>query len=177
MLTIHHHSPVELPPTRHFNTSRQLKSVNDSSTIDFAYLPDEFNLPDPETAQSVRVPLLPDAFNTPSPSTETIVHSSGEAVDAPVMKAEIYTVSDPDGTHSHLADGGQPVVSQMQEVVDNHAIPINPFTITETVNNAARKVNGTVETAKVEAEKTANGLKTVWDGFVDDLLGKKPKAI
>lgn len=42
---------------RHFNTSRSLKAVGDSSTIDFAYLPDF----DPDTAQSpiIRVPILP----------------------------------------------------------------------------------------------------------------------
>lgn len=42
---------------RHFNTSRSLKAVGDSSTIDFAYLPDF----DPDTGDSpiIRVPILP----------------------------------------------------------------------------------------------------------------------
>lgn len=43
---------------RHFNTSRSLKAVKDSSTIDFAYLPDF----DPDTSSApveVRVPLMP----------------------------------------------------------------------------------------------------------------------
>lgn len=46
-----------LQPARHFNTSRSLKAVGDSSTIDFAFLPD-FD-PDTATLPTVRVPLLP----------------------------------------------------------------------------------------------------------------------
>jgi hypothetical protein len=45
-------------PARHFNTSRSLKAVKDSSTIDFAYIPDF----DPElsvTSEHLRVPILP----------------------------------------------------------------------------------------------------------------------
>lgn len=50
-------------PTRHFNTSRTLKAVNDSSTIDFAYLPESTVEAE---ALNVRVPLLPDInFNSP----------------------------------------------------------------------------------------------------------------
>lgn len=47
---------------RHFNTSRSLKAVNDSSTIDFAYLPDV----DPDNIEAVdflRVPIVPDNYN------------------------------------------------------------------------------------------------------------------
>ena len=44
-------------PARHFNTSRTLKAVNDTSTIDFTFIPDF----DPDTGNSsvVRVPILP----------------------------------------------------------------------------------------------------------------------
>jgi hypothetical protein len=45
-------------PVRHFNTSRSLKAVNDSSTIDFMFIPDF----DPDTKSSpveFRVPILP----------------------------------------------------------------------------------------------------------------------
>jgi hypothetical protein len=45
-------------PVRHFNTSRSLKAVKDSSTIDFMYIPD-FN-PDLQVSSgSLRVPILP----------------------------------------------------------------------------------------------------------------------
>lgn len=51
----------EVKAVRHFNTSRTLKAVNDSSTIDFAYFPDF----DPDNAESftLRVPLLPTNFS------------------------------------------------------------------------------------------------------------------
>lgn len=51
------------PAVRHFNTSRTLKAVNDSSTIDFAFMPD-FD-PDNVEASAVRVPLLPTNFFPP----------------------------------------------------------------------------------------------------------------
>jgi hypothetical protein len=65
-------------PVRHFNTSRALKSVNDSSTIDFAYLPD-FD-PDNVEASStlmMRVPIMPDNFSpvrtgAHAPEVETV---------------------------------------------------------------------------------------------------------
>lgn len=43
---------------RHFNTSRSMKAVNDSSTIDFMFIPDF----DPDTRSApvqIRVPILP----------------------------------------------------------------------------------------------------------------------
>jgi hypothetical protein len=72
-------------PVRHFNTSRALKSVNDSSTIDFAYLPD-FD-PDNVEASStlmMRVPIMPDNFSpvrtgAHAPEVETV--SAREATD------------------------------------------------------------------------------------------------
>lgn len=52
----------EAKAVRHFNTSRALKANNDSSTIDFAYLPE--NIFDPENPEAaIRVPLLPDNFS------------------------------------------------------------------------------------------------------------------
>lgn len=47
---------------RHFNTSRSLKANNDSSTIDFAYLPDLFGMAAEDAkndpGNQVRVPIL-----------------------------------------------------------------------------------------------------------------------
>ncbi len=51
-----------VPSARHFNTSRSLKATGDTSTIDFAYLPDLD--PDVELAPVVRVPLLPAGLYT-----------------------------------------------------------------------------------------------------------------
>jgi hypothetical protein len=51
-------NPTDVGTVRHFNTSRSLKAVKDSSTIDFAYIPDF----DPDTRSApveIRVPILP----------------------------------------------------------------------------------------------------------------------
>ena len=80
---------------RHFNTSRSLKAVNDSSTIDFAYFPDF----DPDNAQvsALRVPLLPNNF---SPA-RTGAHSP-EAADSVCRLATFDTQSLTDTVHRWL---------------------------------------------------------------------------
>lgn len=70
----------EVKAVRHFNTSRALKAVNDSSTIDFAYFPD-FD-PDNAEASAIRVPLLPNNF---SPA-RTGAHSLEAADDVCIPK-------------------------------------------------------------------------------------------
>lgn len=52
-------TPTKSPATRHFNTSRALKAVNDSSTIDFAFLPEVLG-PEDIGIAPMRVPILPD---------------------------------------------------------------------------------------------------------------------
>ena len=116
-----------------------------------------------DTIQTIRVPILPDAFDNPSPVQE-IVHEEGTA-----MKPEIYTVSDPDGT---LAS--ETKVSSLQDVVDNHALELDPYNLTETVTRAAKQLGEKVES---EVGGTTSDLKKVWDGFVDDLFGEKKKAL
>lgn len=51
-------------PTRQFNTSRDLKAVGDTSTIDFAFFPD-FD-PDSDQTPAIRVPILPENFRDPT---------------------------------------------------------------------------------------------------------------
>jgi hypothetical protein len=71
-------------PVRYFNTSRSLKAIKDSSTVDFVYIPD-FD-PDTHTARAdFRVPILP--FNQAGAATraqlteaETSVHSPNTLV-------------------------------------------------------------------------------------------------
>jgi hypothetical protein len=87
--------------TRHFNTSRALKAVHDTSTIDFAYLPDF----DPDSGMApptVRVPLLPPSLYPAS--TKTSYSKEEEEI---VMKPEINLIS---------ADAH---VSAFSEVTDN----------------------------------------------------------
>jgi len=142
-------SPAETTPSRHFNTSRALKAVGDSSTIDFAFLPVSYGSFDVDTSPP-RVPILPDNYSTTSNSHYT------EPV--PVMKPEIHTVA-ADSTHTHGP-------SAMSEVTDNHAMEVDPFELTQTVKKAAGLAVGGVE-------EGASTVKAVWSGFLDDLLGKK----
>ncbi|ERF76117.1 hypothetical protein EPUS_01450 [Endocarpon pusillum Z07020] len=175
-------SPAESPPTRHFNTSRQLKSVNDSSTIDFAYLPKLFDGSlDPPTA-GIRVPILPHIDSTEAQDTlarnpdldaaaggfQEPGGDSSSSDDSNVMKAQIVTVQETmadGGAHVDLDLGSQ--ASPMSEVVDNHAVElgIDHLTeLTETVGKSARKMVDQVE---------ESAMSRIWNGFLDDVFGEK----
>jgi hypothetical protein len=147
-------APTSPLPVRHFNTSRTLKTVNDSSTIDFAFLPD-FN-PETEVAPILRVPLLP---STVLSSTSTLNSYAVEAEDT-VMRPEIITVS-ADSTHISAP-------SAMSEVSDNTAIDFQGM---------AEKVSAAAARFKAGSiDETAGMAKQVWSGFLDDLLGPKHGA-
>jgi hypothetical protein len=102
-----------------------------------------------DTSPPARIPILPDSY------THTTDSYTEEP--EPVMKPEIYTTA-MDSTHAHSP-------SAMSEVTDNHAMDVDPFDLTKTVKKAAGRALG---------EKSGRGaVKEVWDGFLDDLLGKK----
>ena len=80
------------------------------------------------------------------------------------MKPQIYTVS----------DAGVVAASPMSEVVDNHSIDIDPFSLTEAVGRSR---------VGEEVQRRANGkssetgvIKELWAGFLDDVLGPKEVA-
>jgi len=142
-------SKAQKSSARHFNTSRSLKTVGDSSTIDFAYLP-AFEADAGREAETIRVPLLP--------TLERKVVYAGE-VDEVVMRPEISLVA-ADGTH--LA-----TPSALREVHDNNAVDIDFSSMADRVAAAGRKA-----AAAVGAEQ--QGLvRQVWEGFVEDLFGGK----
>ena len=171
-------SPVEKAPSRHFNTSRELKANNDSSTIDFVYLPKLFDGSlDPPQA-GMRVPILPDMESAEAqnilsrnPDIDAAAGGFQETGDSNVMKAQIVTVQET------MADGGAHVdldlkthASPMSEVVDNHAeeLGIDRLTqLTETVGKSARKMADHVE------EST---MSRIWKGFLDDVFGEKKEV-
>lgn len=131
----------------HFNTLRAQKAVGDSSTVDFIFLPTNLDHSLHDETFNMRVPILPDSFHIGSTQT---VHTDT----APVMRPEIYSVS------------GSPDIagpSPMSEVLDNTAIDIDPFSLTETVTRAAHKV--------VSGEQEVSSVKAFLGGFVEDLLG------
>lgn len=144
--------PVDPPQSRHFNTTRALKSVNDSSTIDFAYMP-QFELAPDEDSHQIRVPLLPDNYYPARKSA-----ALQEAVE-PVMRPEISVMA---GEDTHIAGP-----SAMSEVVDNHAMEIDPYNLTSKVHAAASKMIG----FPVDNMKEPGMLRELWNGFLDDLTG------
>lgn len=56
--TLEQSNAASKAPVRHFNTSRELKQVNDTSTMDFAYLP-VMSPDNVDIYSQVRVPILP----------------------------------------------------------------------------------------------------------------------
>ncbi|MCJ1244443.1 hypothetical protein MMC30_001641 [Trapelia coarctata] len=145
-------SPRESKPTdvrrstRTFNTTRALKTPNDTSTIDFAYMP-QYELSTDPAPEIARIPLLPNNYESPRRS---VAHQ--EAIE-PVIRPMIETASaDSDG-----------VVSAMSEVTDNHAMDIDMYDLTRTVGKAAKGLG----------KEQVGAMKELWTGFVDDLLGKK----
>lgn len=115
----------------------------------------QFDLSPEEDAPQLRVPLTPDNYY---PARKSAAHQ--EAVE-PVMRPEISVVS---GEHTHIAGP-----SAMSEVVDNHAMDIDPFNLTSKVHAAASKITG----VPVEEMKEPGMLRELWTGFLDDLTGSK----
>lgn len=137
--------------SRQFNTSRATKALNDSSTVDFVYMPSMADLDAAPLQRSIQVPVLPELPSLPWRQTPT----------APPMKPQIYTVS---GTGADVS------ASAMSEVVDNHAIDLDPFTLTEAVGRSR---------AGEEIQRRSNGssepgvIRELWAGFLDDVMGPK----
>lgn len=166
-------------PSRHFNTSRELKTVNDSSTIDFAYLPKLFDGSLDPPPRAIQIPILPDVDSSQASSTLTRnpeleavagVDLEPGAGETNIMKPTIVTVEET------MADGGAHVdldlkghASAMSEVVDNASVELgidNLTELTETVGKSARKMVTPQEESVV---------RQVWNGFLDDVLGPKKK--
>lgn len=139
------------PITRSFHTTRFVR-VHDTSTIDYAYMP-QFELAESSHPEVLRIPLLPD-----NDSSLRNGDDLGESVE-PVIRPEISTVS-ADSTHIDNP-------SAMSEVTDNHSIELDPYDLTSKVTAAAAKI------VQVPAENSKEpGLVTdIWNGFLDDLLG------
>ncbi|KAG9563297.1 hypothetical protein KCU77_g9865, partial [Aureobasidium melanogenum] len=142
----------EVKAVRHFNTSRALKAVNDSSTIDFAYFPD-FD-PDNAEASAIRVPLLPNNF---SPA-RTGAHSL-EAADDMVMKPQINTMA------------ADKIISNFSEVSDNNAMTIDFQGMAERIAAATQKA------AQAPIAEQTSILKQLWKGIVEDFKGVQTKPV
>lgn len=134
-------------PVRHFNTSRSLKAVGDSSTIDFAFIPDF----DPDTQSApvdIRVPILP--------QTTVPFEAVAEEAEEEVMLPTIYTVA-ADGTHIHAP-------AAMSEMVDSNQTDFQGL-----ASHVANKISKDVE-------EGAGMARQIWTGLVDDIFGPKGPA-
>ncbi|KAH8697223.1 hypothetical protein BGW36DRAFT_378243 [Talaromyces proteolyticus] len=138
--------------TRQFNTSRASKAVNDSSTLDFVYMPSIVSL-ESQPAPAQLIPILGEnQYTFDAPQTQ-------EA--SPPMKPQIYAVSE---TYSDMS------ASPMSEVVDNHALEIDPFKLTETVGRSRAGENE----KKLLAHQTQKGIiGELFTGMMDDLWSSK----
>lgn len=130
---------------RHFNTSRALKAVNDSSTMDFAYFP---AADVSEQEEVFRVPILPNNYTNNSSTV------AAEAEEVVVMKPQISTMS---------ADA---VYLPMSDLSDGHSLNID-------FHAMADKVAANLRSMKVPVEEQASVAKQIWNDMVDDILGIK----
>lgn len=152
MRRINGSAAAESISTRQFNTSRALKAVNDSSTVDFAYLPSMDEVYAPARSAETRIPILSDIYTN---------YDSTQA-SSPPMKPQVYTIS---------GGGSDVAVSPMAEVVDNNSVDIDPFSLTETVG----KSRTGAEQWKQQNEPGV--LKELWTGFLEDILGPKQQSL
>lgn len=163
-------SPAETTPTRHFNTSRANKAVNDSSTIDFAYLPKLFEgdfVPQPA---AIRVPILPHILSDDAEAVfEKHAHldaAAGGYQDTEAgdrqMKAQISSVN---------ALAGD-AISHMSDVGDGHTEEMAVDTLAKLSTVLGNNVESLADQVKAKEQGT---VSKVWSGFLDDLLGGTQK--
>lgn len=82
------------------------------------------------------------------------------------MKPQIYTVA---------GSGADVAASAMSEVVDNHSVDIDPFSLTEAVGRSQigeeiqRQANGS-------SSKEPGLVRELWSGFLDDAFGPKQSS-
>lgn len=139
---------------RPFHESEKQQWRSDTSSIDFAYMP-QHTLEEATPPEIMRIPLLPHNFSPPR--TE---QGLGEAVED-VVRPEISLVS-ANGTHIENP-------SAMSEVTDNLAIPLDPYDLTSKVTAAATK---TAEDA-MEKIREAGTVRELWTGLLDDIFGSR----
>ncbi|EEH08797.1 conserved hypothetical protein [Histoplasma capsulatum G186AR] len=170
--------------SRTFNTSRAQKSVNDSSTVDFVYMPQDMDaFPSPSAIAGTPMPTPPDAYahyqltnstgTTPGPMKPQIYTVSGD-YDAPSSSSGSRIMGIAAGGASGGAAGGGGGASAMSEVVDNQTVEFDPFELTETVRRA-REGAAVAEQAAM-ADGTVKGVaRQFWEGIVEDVVGKRER--
>ncbi|KAF2840843.1 hypothetical protein M501DRAFT_990792 [Patellaria atrata CBS 101060] len=146
-------------PTRDFNTTRALKTPNDTSPIDFTYIPSLD--PSPPSSFLGRVPLL----HTAAPNiTNGYAATTEDAVE--VMRPTISTTSSP-STHFSAP-------SAMHEVHDNGAAEIDFQGLAERITQRLVGETGVGGVGTGEGEVgEASVVRRVWNDMLDDVFGEK----
>ena len=143
---------------RSLSTTQAQRASRDSSSIDFAYMP-QHELRAPPQGDIIRVPILPHNTTAARPAQEVI-----ESVITP----EIATVS-ASGTHIESP-------SAMSDVTDNHALELSPYDLTGKVANAAAAAASNITGMSTERLKEPGVVQELWSGILDDILGGKKMA-
>ncbi|KAM5435744.1 hypothetical protein MferCBS31731_006193 [Microsporum ferrugineum] len=153
MRRIDRHAFGQQSASRPFNTSRANRSPQDSSPVDLAYMP-TFMEHNSASQAMPRIPTPPDSFT----------HYDMAPAAANVMKPQIYTVSN---------DMGSNGPSPMSEVVDNHALELNPFNLTEAVSRSRDGAR-----ASAAGQETIGGaVRDLWRGMLEDVKGTSQSSI
>ena len=145
-------SIVESKPIRHFNTSRSLKAVKDSSTIDFAFIPDF----DPDTRSApveIRVPMILSTTSARVAETEEPVRSPYPATAMLIPQVMVPTVHTVGATSTHVH-----APSATFDMTDHIDFP----SMASHVNKLAKPV-----------EEGVGMARQLWTGLVDDIFGPK----
>lgn len=139
---------------RPFHESEKQQWRYDTSSIDFAYMP-QHTLEEATPPEIMRIPLLPQNYFPPR-----MEQGLEDAVES-VIRPEISLVS---ANSTHIESP-----SAMSEVTDNQAIDLDPYDLTNKVTAAATK---TVEDA-IGKIKDVGTVRELWGGLLDDLFGSK----
>lgn len=96
--------------------------------------------------------------------------ASAASSSASLLKPQVYTVSG--------GSGSEVSASPMSEVVDNHSVDIDPFSLTETVGRSRfgeeleRERNGRNGAGGRRKAGETGVVGELWNGFLDDLWGR-----
>lgn len=147
--------------------------MNDSSTVDFAYLPHLWEGDFLARPAQVRVPILPSILSDDAearlerfPDLEAAAggYQFTEGGAAAIMKPQIETASEKTGAE----------MSHMSDVGDGHSHEISVETLTQLSSILGKNAQQFVEMVKDKDEST---IRKIWSGFLDDVFGaKKPGA-
>lgn len=133
-----------------------MKANNDSSTIDFAYLPDVLSPENVDIYSQVRVPIIP-TLNVNSTEANMKAFASVMPEETVIMKPEISTMS------------ADTVLMPFAEAADGHAMNIDFHAMSDRMGANLRRMSEPVE-------EKAGMVKQVLGDMLDDIMGLKKKV-